>query len=490
MEAQQYPWLEGEAISYHRMDNQNWEVEMFRQYGQGTPSTTVSLDVILNYGKSTDTSVSFSEKEINQENSNLQNENKVLKSELERKKELLENEVMKCEKLEAEIARTTRVMELMSGTVFSRQVGQNKDLTSLQRGRGGAGLPATGMEGLQPLQDGLGRDVLAGLTGLQHLLGGLGGSGLAATGMAGPQHLQAGLGGAGQAANGMAGLQPLQEGLSKPGLAATGMAGPQSLQGGLGGAGLAAPGMAGLQHLQGGHGKDGLAATGMAGPQHLRGGQGGVGPAAKGMAGLQPLQGGLGGPGMAASGMAGLQHPQGGLGGLGIAATWMAGQMQQMQQYFLKPPTTVKALAVVTRGDNESGGDVGEHPAAPAEWSVRSALLNKEMKGGGEGERSSRRIRRGKGGKGKEKNILQGTKIDFKTLHSNCQGFFSKQASIEQIIKKKSPDVYPFKKIALKGKRKISLKDNFSFSKNRDKHMGGVATIVSNHLRPFTVKVL
>ena len=42
---------------------------------------------------------------------------------------------------------------------------------------------------------------------------------------------------------------------------------------------------------------------------------------------------------------------------------------------------------------------------------------------------------------------------------------------------------------ALKGKRKINIKNYFSFCKNREKHMGGVATVVSNHLRSHTAKV-
>ena len=33
------------------------------------------------------------------------------------------------------------------------------------------------------------------------------------------------------------------------------------------------------------------------------------------------------------------------------------------------------------------------------------------------------------------------------------------------------------------------MKDYFSFCKNREKHMGGVATIISSHLRSHTVKV-
>ena len=85
--------------------------------------------------------------------------------------------------------------------------------------------------------------------------------------------------------------------------------------------------------------------------------------------------------------------------------------------------------------------------------------------------------------------LSDGEKTDFKVIHSNCQGFISKQASIEEIINKKSPDVYVCNETALKGKRKVNMKDYFSFCKNREKHMGGVATIVSSHLRSHTVKV-
>ena len=149
------------------VENQNWELDMFRQYGQGEPLTTVPLDVILNYVKTKDTSVSNSEMNTNQENKNLKNENEFLMKELEKNQELLENKAIKCKKLEAEISRTTRMMELVSKTVFS----------------------ATGM------------------AGLQHPQGGLGGAGQATTGMT---RLQEGLGGAGQAATGRAGLQHLQ----------------------------------------------------------------------------------------------------------------------------------------------------------------------------------------------------------------------------------------------------------------------------------------
>ena len=85
--------------------------------------------------------------------------------------------------------------------------------------------------------------------------------------------------------------------------------------------------------------------------------------------------------------------------------------------------------------DYESGGDAAKHSAAPAERHGRSADLIKEKEGeGGEGRRR-REIRRGKGGCGRKNRKVQGNKTDFKVIHSNCQGFISKQASIEDIIR-------------------------------------------------------
>ena len=49
--------------------------------------------------------------------------------------------------------------------------------------------------------------------------------------------------------------------------------------------------------------------------------------------------------------------------------------------------------------------------------------------------------------------------------------------------------MYCLNETALKGKRKINVNNYFSICKNRDKHMGGVATLVSHSLRPHTVRV-
>ena len=84
---------------------------------------------------------------------------------------------------------------------------------------------------------------------------------------------------------------------------------------------------------------------------------------------------------------------------------------------------------------------------------------------------------------------MKGEKVEIKLLHSNLQGFVSKQFSIDEILTNKNPDVYCVNETALKGKRKIKIKNYFSFCRNREKHMGGVATLVANYLRPNTVKV-
>ena len=74
-------------------------------------------------------------------------------------------------------------------------------------------------------------------------------------------------------------------------------------------------------------------------------------------------------------------------------------------------------------------------------------------------------------------------------LHSNCDGYTSKKDSIENIVKKKKTDVLLLNETSLKGTRKVKIKDYFSFSKNREKVKGGVATVVANYLKPCTVKV-
>ena len=98
-------------------------------------------------------------------------------------------------------------------------------------------------------------------------------------------------------------------------------------------------------------------------------------------------------------------------------------------------------------------------------------------------------MRKGKGGKEVSRNVLPSDKTDLKILHANVQGYSSKQASVEAIIRDKTPDVYCLNETSLKGKRKVIVPNYFSYCKNHDKHMGGVATLVSQSLRPHTVRV-
>ena len=78
---------------------------------------------------------------------------------------------------------------------------------------------------------------------------------------------------------------------------------------------------------------------------------------------------------------------------------------------------------------------------------------------------------------------------DITILHSNCDGYISKKESLEDIVKKREADILLLNETALKGKRKVKIKDYFSFVKNREKIKGGVATVVSNYLKPNTIKV-
>ena len=64
---------------------------------------------------------------------------------------------------------------------------------------------------------------------------------------------------------------------------------------------------------------------------------------------------------------------------------------------------------------------------------------------------------------------------DIKIMHSNCDGYTSKKQSIEDIVKEKRPDLLLLNETSLKGKRKVRIKDYFSYCRNRVKAKGGVA---------------
>ena len=90
--------------------------------------------------------------------------------------------------------------------------------------------------------------------------------------------------------------------------------------------------------------------------------------------------------------------------------------------------------------------------------------------------------RRGKGNK--KKNT-----IDIKIVHSNIDGYTSKKESLNEIADKEKPDVITLNDTNLKGKLKVKVPGYFSFSKNREKFKGGVATVIANHLKNNTMKV-
>ena len=69
----------------------------------------------------------------------------------------------------------------------------------------------------------------------------------------------------------------------------------------------------------------------------------------------------------------------------------------------------------------------------------------------------------------------------------NCDGYTSKKECIEDIVSERHADILLLN--ALKGKRKVRMKNFFSFSKKRVKAKGGVATVISNNLKANTVRV-
>ena len=89
----------------------------------------------------------------------------------------------------------------------------------------------------------------------------------------------------------------------------------------------------------------------------------------------------------------------------------------------------------------------------------------------------------------KRKNKSEHKTEQIQVLHSNTSGYTSKQDCWKDILDKEKPDVVTFNETALKGKRRIKQQNYFSYCKNRDKNMGGVASMVSNDLKQYTTKV-
>ena len=97
------------------------------------------------------------------------------------------------------------------------------------------------------------------------------------------------------------------------------------------------------------------------------------------------------------------------------------------------------------------------------------------------GKRGGRGIKSGRGDKGT---------VAVKILQSNIRGFNSKKESFKDIVKNTNPDVIILNETALRGSNKAKIDGYFTFQKNRaTKAMGGVATLIENHLKSNTVKV-
>ena len=95
---------------------------------------------------------------------------------------------------------------------------------------------------------------------------------------------------------------------------------------------------------------------------------------------------------------------------------------------------------------------------------------------------------RNPGRRSKKKKSTNNT-VNIKIIQTNMDGYTTKQESLREIAKDESPDIITINDTALKGKMKVKVPDFFSYSKNREKNKGGVATVIAEHLKPNTVKV-
>ena len=79
--------------------------------------------------------------------------------------------------------------------------------------------------------------------------------------------------------------------------------------------------------------------------------------------------------------------------------------------------------------------------------------------------------------------------VSLKLIQTNMDGYTSKKESIDEIAEEEVPDIITINDTALKGNLKVKIPEYFCYSKNREKKKGGVATVVSNYLKPNTTKV-
>ena len=84
---------------------------------------------------------------------------------------------------------------------------------------------------------------------------------------------------------------------------------------------------------------------------------------------------------------------------------------------------------------------------------------------------------------------MSSSSISMKIIQSNCDGLRSKKESIKEILEVEAPDVLLLNDTALKGNRKVKIPKYFSYTKNRDKAKGGVATVITDNLKNNTIKV-
>ena len=79
--------------------------------------------------------------------------------------------------------------------------------------------------------------------------------------------------------------------------------------------------------------------------------------------------------------------------------------------------------------------------------------------------------------------------VDLTIIQSNTDGYSSKKESINEIAENEKPDIMTLNNTNLKGKLKVKVPGYFSYNKNREKHKGGVSTVIANHLRHNSMKV-
>ena len=252
MERQDHLWMGDRTRHTPELDFE----AMLKQYGDSKMSTRVPLDVLLNYSsindiveepENTENDADYEVTKLKKENEYLLYANSVLEKELQTKKEEVNDKESKCTKLEAELSRTLKVMEL-----FTKAATGMADRGQLNHGEKEAGEAATWMASqgqLQPGGQGSG-GTSTRMAGQRQLHGGGQGAGGAATGMAGQGQLQCGGQGAGGAATGMAGQWQQQRGGQGAGGAATVIAGQGQLQSGGQGARGAATWVASQGQLQ------------------------------------------------------------------------------------------------------------------------------------------------------------------------------------------------------------------------------------------------